>query len=65
MTISPYLTIEVVDEPPDDAEGPGRVGEEGVVPFVLLCEVSIGSILTRVREDHMKSDLDQRSRSDK
>ena len=37
--------MEVVDEPPDDAEGPGRVGEEGVVPFVLPCDVSIGSIL--------------------
>ena len=35
--------MDVVDEPPDVAEGPaagvdpgGRVGEEGVVPFVLL-----------------------------
>ena len=53
MTISPYLTMEVVDEPPDDAEGPGRVGEEGVVPFVLPCDVSIGSILLlRIRFWH-------------
>ena len=35
--------MDVVDEPPDDAEGPAvgvepgvRMGEEGVVPFVLL-----------------------------
>ena len=45
MTISPYLTIDVVDEPPDVAEEPadggGREGEEGVVPFVLLIPESM------------------------
>ena len=49
MTISPYFTIDVVEEPPEEAEGPavgGRVGDEGVVPFVLRCpSVSIGSML--------------------
>jgi len=40
--------MDVVDEPPDVAEGPaagvdpgGRVGEEGVVPFVLLISGSM------------------------
>ena len=43
MTISPYLTMDVVDEEPPGVDAGGRVGEEeGVVPLVLL---TAGSIL--------------------